>query len=100
MVFCVRLFFFFFQAEDGIRDRDVTGVQTCALPIWPSTRCSVSRSMVIATLTLLMDLSPWYDNISYPPETPGEIPLAARATPLTRGSRRNRGFRGIIPTLL
>src|SRR5699024_11271323 len=26
--------FFFFQAEDGIRDRNVTGVQTCALPIW------------------------------------------------------------------
>src|SRR5690554_7298726 len=25
--------FFFFQAEDGIRDADVTGVQTCALPI-------------------------------------------------------------------
>src|SRR5207237_7476333 len=28
------LFFFFFQAEDGIRDSSVTGVQTCALPIW------------------------------------------------------------------
>src|SRR6266496_6030316 len=27
------LFFFFFQAEDGIRDLYVTGVQTCALPI-------------------------------------------------------------------
>src|SRR6266498_5451319 len=27
--------FFFFQAEDGIRDADVTGVQTCALPISP-----------------------------------------------------------------
>src|SRR5690349_24935683 len=26
--------FFFFQAEDGIRDLYVTGVQTCALPIW------------------------------------------------------------------
>src|SRR5438309_443654 len=26
---------FFFQAEDGIRDGTVTGVQTCALPIWP-----------------------------------------------------------------
>src|SRR5437867_5387229 len=26
--------FFFFQAEDGIRDRTVTGVQTCALPIY------------------------------------------------------------------
>src|SRR5687767_10447479 len=28
------MFFFFFQAEDGIRDKLVTGVQTCALPIW------------------------------------------------------------------
>src|SRR5437660_8205464 len=28
-----RKFFFFFQAEDGIRDGHVTGVQTCALPI-------------------------------------------------------------------
>src|SRR5215467_4691894 len=28
-----RVFFFFFQAEDGIRDYKVTGVQTCALPI-------------------------------------------------------------------
>src|SRR5260221_9432257 len=27
-------FFFFFQAEDGIRDHCVTGVQTCALPIY------------------------------------------------------------------
>src|SRR2546430_7317386 len=27
-------FFFFFQAEDGIRDLTVTGVQTCALPIF------------------------------------------------------------------
>src|SRR5205809_7318310 len=32
---------FFFQAEDGIRDVAVTGVQTCALPI--STRCSTER---------------------------------------------------------
>src|SRR2546426_5171771 len=28
------IFFFFFQAEDGIRDYKVTGVQTCALPIF------------------------------------------------------------------
>src|ERR1039457_4830923 len=34
---CVILYFyfFFFQAEDGIRDYKVTGVQTCALPIYP-----------------------------------------------------------------
>src|SRR5690349_22164490 len=30
---CIFAFFFFFQAEDGIRDLYVTGVQTCALPI-------------------------------------------------------------------
>src|SRR5206468_7582633 len=30
--YCIR--FFFFQAEDGIRDLIVTGVQTCALPIF------------------------------------------------------------------
>src|SRR5690606_40353404 len=30
---CFFIFFFFFQAEDGIRDFHVTGVQTCALPI-------------------------------------------------------------------
>src|SRR5690349_23940104 len=35
------MFFFFFQAEDGIRDLYVTGVQTCALPI--STRPPSSR---------------------------------------------------------
>src|SRR5699024_11882120 len=29
----MSVFLFFFQAEDGIRDRNVTGVQTCALPI-------------------------------------------------------------------
>src|SRR5260221_9411933 len=35
MVVCLdfNLVFFFFQAEDGIRDHCVTGVQTCALPI-------------------------------------------------------------------
>src|SRR3989337_3841129 len=32
-VVCRDIFFFFFQAEDGIRDATVTGVQTCALPI-------------------------------------------------------------------
>src|SRR2546426_2125280 len=35
--------FFFFQAEDGIRDYKVTGVQTCALPIW-ATGSVASRS--------------------------------------------------------
>src|SRR5256885_10814549 len=37
MMCCVYIFFFF-QAEDGIRDYKVTGVQTCALPISASCR--------------------------------------------------------------
>src|SRR5256885_9324594 len=39
--------FFFFQAEDGIRDYKVTGVQTCALPILP-----------VGTEILLLNLGP------------------------------------------
>src|SRR6266498_5382335 len=35
--------YFFFQAEDGIRDADVTGVQTCALPISGELTCSAAQ---------------------------------------------------------
>src|SRR5205807_5621308 len=42
ILFMVEIFFFF-QAEDGIRDYKVTGVQTCALPIFSRPR-SRSRS--------------------------------------------------------
>src|SRR2546430_11411256 len=37
-VWLVCFCFFFFQAEDGIRDLTVTGVQTCALPIYTACR--------------------------------------------------------------
>src|SRR3989339_903034 len=57
-ILCISklLILFFFQAEDGIRDWSVTGVQTCALPIssrrrhtrlvsdWSSDVCSSDRS--------------------------------------------------------
>src|SRR6266850_4325794 len=50
-----RCFFFFFQAEDGIRDYKVTGVQTCALPIWlrgifgsPTAPCATLSDMLLA----------------------------------------------------
>ena len=47
-VFFCFFFFFFFQAEDGIRDRDVTGVQTCALPILQK------RSAVLGPFVIIM----------------------------------------------
>src|SRR5437868_5046279 len=42
----IRLCIFFFQAEDGIRDRNVTGVQTCALPISHGLRLSGAGDVV------------------------------------------------------
>src|SRR5204863_1308948 len=42
LVWFFLLCLFFFQAEDGIRDLYVTGVQTCALPI--STLCALARA--------------------------------------------------------
>src|SRR6266508_5096900 len=44
------LFFFFFQAEDGIRDGHVTGVQTCALPI--SEVASLGRELGVCPRTV------------------------------------------------
>src|SRR2546430_6087114 len=50
-------FFFFFQAEDGIRDLTVTGVQTCALPILMSistmATSAVDSSSAIASLPVV-----------------------------------------------
>src|SRR5689334_23830679 len=48
------MFCFFFQAEDGIRDGTVTGVQTCALPIWSG---SGRRSPVVDELYRLVSVT-------------------------------------------
>src|SRR5688572_13445831 len=57
--FCVMahfLFFFFFQAEDGIRDLTVTGVQTCALPICLASEPGFSAHMSqVATGAVLFE---------------------------------------------
>src|SRR5947209_10820869 len=47
MKYSVLRFFFFFQAEDGIRDIGVTGVQTCALPIYAPVFGDVSKYGVV-----------------------------------------------------
>src|SRR5260370_32086431 len=44
----VYTFFFFFQAEDGIRDSSVTGVQTCALPISEELRRALRLDPLLA----------------------------------------------------
>src|SRR5207245_5801801 len=50
---------FLFQAEDGIRDATVTGVQTCALPIWDSSFAEfVTAKMAKTTANRQLPLSP------------------------------------------
>src|SRR5688572_14844771 len=50
---CLLFFFFFFQAEDGIRDLTVTGVQTCALPIWIRQGANLSWTPLCGCWSLL-----------------------------------------------
>src|SRR5258706_7513578 len=47
--------FFFFQAEDGIRDWSVTGVQTCALPIYPTIDYLLPRSFRFSGLQMMFN---------------------------------------------
>src|SRR5690606_40688199 len=58
--------YFFFQAEDGIRDFHVTGVQTCALPISDSGQTSANSTdyalgldEILANDTFMADPSPY-----------------------------------------
>src|SRR5437588_12902188 len=60
------MFFFFFQAEDGIRDHCVTGVQTCALPI--SLRSRPARRVARCLFRPLHAL-PRYDVLATLPST-------------------------------
>src|SRR5207244_9900880 len=55
----ILFFFFFFQAEDGIRDDLVTGVQTCALPIYPN------RTMIPGMIVSAVVVEPWGAHPSY-----------------------------------
>src|SRR5699024_11832929 len=47
----------FFHAEDGIRDRNVTGVQTCALPIWFAKRLLNTKRSLALLLMAEVDIS-------------------------------------------
>ena len=70
--YIVHYFFFFFQAEDGIRDYYVTGVQTCALPI--------SKTLAIQLGRFGITVNCIHPGITRTERTPGL--LAARAAQL------------------
>src|SRR5438046_7401670 len=50
LMLCVFFFYFVFQAEDGIRDGSVTGVQTCALPILNADDAAASAARSIISI--------------------------------------------------
>src|SRR3989442_5724797 len=88
-------FFFFFQAEDGIRDADVTGVQTCALPIFffasnPSPAAVYGGA---PALTVGPASFPAATTTSVPISAPN---LAAPVRDLFKGSALYIGIRGTI----
>src|SRR5438309_7048007 len=59
--FSSATFFFFFQAEDGIRDGTVTGVQTCALPISEEVLHQLELFLMRAPATLRFVLATRHD---------------------------------------
>src|SRR5205085_8745676 len=64
------LFFFFFQAEDGIRDLTVTGVQTCALPIFRSTPWIPLWNRIEGNVALIENPTPGIsDAVRVPPNS-------------------------------
>src|SRR6267378_7744840 len=81
-------FFFFFQAEDGIRDLYVTGVQTCALPISPHHR------EIAAPCRLLVAGS---GRSIHPIARAAPRHSGANGRPPSREDRATRGRREIFP---
>src|SRR5699024_12313001 len=83
---CSVVLLFFFQAEDGIRVRNVTGVQTCALPISSASRV---RAMLSAANHQIGRLhSRGRDTSRVDPATAGS---SAVTTKIGRASCRERG---------
>src|SRR3989442_14113664 len=85
----VRLFFFF-QAEDGIRDADVTGVQTCALPISYRASSFPSKSPVIKEISADTPLVPRLHK--------GRDAYSSFSTTQTKSSELAKTFRRLILT--
>src|SRR3712207_3831984 len=79
----IRLMFFFFQAEDGIRDIGVTGVQTCALPIYagfPDVKIIISNSLDEHIITDVLSQGAQINSFGV-----GERLITARSEPVFGG---------------
>src|SRR3712207_9387179 len=82
------LFFFFFQAEDGIRDIGVTGVQTCALPILPLEEAALFGCAVLTGVGAVVNTARVPAGASVAVVGLGGVGLAALLGAAAAGSRR------------
>src|SRR6478672_12404732 len=82
----LSLFFFFFQAEDGIRDLIVTGVQTCAFPIYAVNSATATSA---ATMIGLKTLAGRFAASTAPPKLPASA-MTAIGTAVRRSGRSRR----------
>src|SRR5690606_39380291 len=86
--------FFFLQAEDGIRDFHVTGVQTCALPISQLITSELLVSSLPAAEVAAVSAAPAAPLPSVPPRKTAVVTRPSstpRATEIGRASCRERG---------
>src|SRR5690625_5645959 len=75
--------FFFFQAEDGIRDGHVAGVQTCALPILPGRSIVINRTCALSSKSspkcmLFPVAAPAMNSTGSPVAGPNDLPANTR----------------------
>src|SRR5207249_6495339 len=87
--------FFFFQAEDGIRDRNVTGVQTCALPI--SFVFAATPQVPIQTCKLAGPAVEAHWSGAIPPASTAEAPLRVVADVPLPGSASRFDYQSLAP---
>src|SRR5215813_9440045 len=95
---------FFFQAEDGIRDADVTGVQTCALPISPPPSPPPLASTV-CDVEMLTTASITFSATSAMPSGPrakagAEISVDAAPRQAAASSGRRRWLRAVVTAVM
>src|SRR6266496_1135511 len=93
---------FFFQAEDGIRDLYVTGVQTCALPIWHLLGAAGGLEAGITVLAVHNQAAPPTINLDDPdPECDLDyVPNRMRPLAIEYGLSNSFGFGGTNAALL
>src|SRR3712207_9069974 len=87
------MFFFFFQAEDGIRDIGVTGVQTCALPISILSQASTTVTHVNANLERVDDITGNAANVSSNVAALTSVFAATLGSPLIKVAAFSYGVR-------